>query len=120
MERYSKEKRSSRRKNSGSSIDKMKNKEEILTAIRSKKLYISTAFGVDNIALFGSYSRGEQAISSDADIIISLKEGFKTFDNFMSLKFFLEDLLGLKIDLVIKESIRKEFRNRILNEAEYA
>ena len=37
----------------------------------------------------------------------------------MDLKFFLEDLLGKKVDLVVSDSIKKRAKPTILKEAEY-
>ncbi len=49
---------------------------------------------------------------------MELRKEFKTFDNFMDLKFYLEGLLeNRKVDLVTKESIREEFRPGIFEEA---
>lgn len=98
----------------------MKQKEEILDIIKLKKAEFSAKFGVQDIALFGSYVTERENPDSDIDIMISLKEGFTTFDNFMGVKISLEEVLKRKVDLVIKNSIRKEFRKRIFDEAIYA
>lgn len=44
----------------------------------------------------------------------------KTFDNYMDLKFFLEDLFGRKADLVIKDTIKHRIRHAFLHETIYA
>ncbi|MBO1222809.1 MAG: nucleotidyltransferase domain-containing protein [Candidatus Scalindua sediminis] len=72
-----------------------------------------------SIAVFGSYAKNKQKKRSDIDIFVELKEKYKTFDNFMELKFFLEKIVGRKIDLLIKESIREELKSRIFKEAVY-
>lgn len=54
-------------------------------------------YGVRRIGLFGSYCRGEQTETSDVDILVEFEDDEKTFDNYMDLKFFLEDLFGLKV-----------------------
>ena len=59
------------------------------------------------MGLFGSFSRGEQKKDSDLDFLVEFEN--TTFDNYMDLKFFLENLFGKKIDLVIQRSLRKEF-----------
>jgi len=93
---------------------------EILSVLRSHKNALSTKFGVLELAVFGSYASNEQSRESDVDLLVNLKPEYKTFDNYMELKFFLEELLHKKIDLALKDSIRKELRAAILNEAVYA
>lgn len=97
----------------------MKTSVEILEILRTHKNELFERFGVLDIAVFGSYSKNEQNNKSDIDVFVTLKDGFVTFDNFIELKFFIEDLTFKKIDLVIKDSIRKEFKESILKEAMY-
>ncbi len=77
-------------------------------------------FGVKKIGLFGSYVRGEQQKRSDIDILVEFEKGKKTFDNYMDLKFFLEDLFDCKVDLVIKEAIKPRLKPYILESVQYA
>jgi predicted nucleotidyltransferase len=92
--------------------------KDILTSLSNRKVLLFDKFGVTDLAVFGSYARSQQTDASDVDIYVELKKEFKTFDNFMDLKFFLEDLLeSRKVDLVTKESIREEFRPKIFEEA---
>jgi predicted nucleotidyltransferase len=91
---------------------------EVLKILSSKKKFLSKAFGVTDLAVFGSYAKNEQNDNSDIDIYVGMKNDFKTFDNFMDLKFFLEEILiNKKVDLVTKESIREEFKTKVLMEA---
>lgn len=76
-------------------------------------------YGVKNIGLFGSYAKNKNDENSDIDILVEFKEGNKTFDNYMDLKFYLEDTFNKKIDLVIDENIKKELRDDILGSARY-
>jgi uncharacterized protein len=92
---------------------------EIIRLLRSNKALLSKQYGVKDIAVFGSYTSGNQRIDSDLDIMVDILKEYKTFDNFMDLKFFLEELAKTKVDLVMKDSIRIEFRDRILNSAVY-
>lgn len=52
-------------------------------------------YGVKTIGLFGSYSTNKANDKSDIDILVGFDKGQKTFDNYMDLKFFLEDLFHL-------------------------
>ncbi len=77
-------------------------------------------YGVKRIGLFGSYAMGSQKVKSDIDILVEFEKGKKTFDNYMELKFFLENLLNSKVDLVTSESIKPELKPYILNSVIYA
>jgi len=56
------------------------------------------AFGVHRIGVFGSHARGEEYETSDVDVLVEFDE--PTFDNFMDLIFYLEDLFARDVDLV--------------------
>jgi predicted nucleotidyltransferase len=73
-------------------------------------------FGVRSLALFGSVVRDESRPGSDVDILVEF-EGKATFDRYMSLKFFLEDLLGTHVDLVTRKALRPAMRPAIEEEA---
>jgi len=49
------------------------NKQTIISSIKAEMPYLEKHFGVEEIALFGSYSRGEQTENSDIDIFVSIK-----------------------------------------------
>lgn len=76
-------------------------------------------FGVKRCGLFGSHMRGEQRKNSDIDILVEFEPHQKTFDNFMRLAFFLEELFGQKVDLVTVESLSPYIGPHILAEVEY-
>ncbi len=92
---------------------------DIQTILQERKNYLAEKFGVIEIAIFGSYARGEQRKDSDVDLIVSFKEGWKTFDNYMNLKFYLEELFGKKVDLLIKSAINPRIKPFIIEEAIY-
>lgn len=77
-------------------------------------------FGVKRCGLFGSFVRDQGAEDSDIDLLVEFEPSKKTFDNFMGLVFYLEDLLGRKIDLVTTESLSPYIGPHILREVEYA
>lgn len=80
---------------------------------------IKDRFKVREIGIFGSYIKGKAGARSDIDILVEFEEGGETFDNYMDLKFFLEDIFGIKVDLVIKDTLREEIKEDILIEVEY-
>lgn len=71
------------------------------------------------MGIFGSYVRGEQSEESDVDILVEFEEGYKNFDNYMELKFYLEELLKIKIDLIIESALKPKLRFHILQEVIY-
>lgn len=93
--------------------------DEIIAVLRDNRKDIDK-YGVDSIGLFGSFGRSEQTANSDVDILVKFNKERKTFDNYMDLKFYLEDLLGKKVDLIIAENIKMELRNEILGSVKYA
>ncbi|MCM8784838.1 MAG: nucleotidyltransferase family protein [Candidatus Omnitrophica bacterium] len=97
----------------------MKDFTEIKRIISSHLNEIKERFGIKEFGIFGSYVRGEESQASDLDILVEFEEGKKTFDNYMELKFYLEDLLNLKVDLVIKSAIKPRLRPYILEEVVY-
>jgi predicted nucleotidyltransferase len=78
------------------------------------------AYGVKRCGLFGSFARGDPTIQSDVDILVEFEPGKKTFRNFISLAFFLEELFGREVDLVTVESLSPHIGPHILQKVEYA
>lgn len=77
------------------------------------------AFGVNRLGLFGSFVRGQQNTESDIDLLVEFQPDKKTFDAFIHLAFFLEELLERRVELVTPESLSPYIGPRILNEVEY-
>ncbi len=98
-------------------MKKVKSKDELLTVLKACRKGVSDRFGVLDLAVFGSYAKGEQTRHSDIDILVELDKPHKTFDNYMELKFFLTRVIGGKVDLVLKDSLREELKTRVFNEA---
>jgi predicted nucleotidyltransferase len=76
-------------------------------------------FGVVRYGPFGSFARESPARDSDVDLLVEFAPGKKTFDNFIQLAFFLEDLLGRPVDLVTPESLSPHVGPHILREVQY-
>jgi len=91
-----------------------------LSLIRLHEQEIRERFGVERIGVFGSFVRGEEKAESDVDVLVEFREGQKTFDHYIDLKFYLEDLFGRKVDLVMKGAIKRRLREPILSEVVYA
>ncbi|ATU08085.1 nucleotidyltransferase family protein [Methanohalophilus portucalensis] len=72
-------------------------------------------YNVKYIGLFGSYVRGEQTAESDLDILVEFSKT-PTLFQFINLENYLSDTLGIKVDLVMKDSLKPNIGKHILNE----
>ncbi|ABN57093.1 MULTISPECIES: nucleotidyltransferase family protein [Methanoculleus] len=77
------------------------------------------SLGVRQIGVFGSFARDEGHEESDIDILIEFEEGGRSFDTYMDLKFFLEDLFGRRVDLVDRDAIKPALAPHILRSVRY-
>ena len=71
-------------------------------------------YGVRRIGIFGSHARGDPDEGSDVDILVEFEKA--TFDNFMDLAFFLEDLFGREVDIVTVDSLSPYIAPRVNSE----
>lgn len=94
------------------------NKDDVVNVLEQHAQAIH-AFGVRQFGLFGSFARNQQRHDSDIDILVEFIPEKKTFDNFMNLTFFLEEILERKVDVITKESLSPYIGPRILQEVEY-
>jgi predicted nucleotidyltransferase len=94
-------------------------KEEVFTLLRRNGAQLRR-YGVERISVFGSFARGKPSDVSDVDLLVEFEPGRKSFDNFLGLAEFLEELFGRKVDLVTPESLNPRFGHHILSEAEHA
>ncbi|MBM4038121.1 MAG: nucleotidyltransferase family protein [Planctomycetes bacterium] len=93
-------------------------KERFAELVQRERDTLRERFGVQRIGLFGSAARGEENPDSDVDILVEFDE--MTFERYMDLKFFFEDTLGRRVDLVPADSIKPRLREPILREVQYA
>jgi uncharacterized protein len=94
-------------------------KQDVLHVLNKSQPYLR-ALGVKQIGVFGSFVRGEQRADSDIDLLVEFEPMRKTFDAFMELSFFLEEVLEHEIDLVTMESLSPYIGPYILREVDYA
>jgi predicted nucleotidyltransferase len=93
-------------------------KEFVLMLIRQHESDIKT-FGVRRMGLFGSFVRDQQGKDSDIDILVEFEPGLKTFDNFIHLAFFLEDILKRRVEIVTPDALSPYIGPHIMKEVEY-
>ena len=95
-------------------------KMKAVVTLRENEETMKERYGVKRIGIFGSFARGEETQGSGIDILVDFDEGKKTFDNYMELKYFLEDLFGRKIDLVTIQALKPQLKEDILQGVIYA
>ena len=94
----------------------MKEIEEIKEIIAAHMDVLTEKYFVKTMGIFGSYIRGEQGKNSDIDMLVEFTRPVGLF-TFVELEYYLSDLLGLKVDLVLKEGIKPALKDYILREA---
>ena len=90
-------------------------KQVVLTRLKGCIEEIKQRFSVKSLAIFGSIARGEAAEKSDVDMLVIFEQK-ASFDLFMDLKFYLEELLGTQVDLVTDKALRQQIRQTIKQE----
>jgi predicted nucleotidyltransferase len=90
-------------------------RKTVLSKLKRNIRVVRRRFAVKGLAVFGSVARNEAKRKSDVDVLVEFK-GKATFDLFMDLKFYLEDILGTSVDLVTDKAIRPEIRKAIERE----
>ncbi len=97
----------------------MKKLQKLKLTVAQHKEELKTKYKVNEIGFFlGSYARDEQTKKSDVDILVTFYETIDLF-TFVELENYLSDILGVKVDLVMKEGIKPRLKQKILNEAVY-
>ena len=89
---------------------------QVLQQLAASKAELATRFGVTGLALFGSVVRDAARADSDVDVLVSF-DGPATSARYFGVQFFLEDLLGLPVDLVTNKALRPELRLYVEREA---
>jgi predicted nucleotidyltransferase len=89
----------------------MNNLENIKNKFKKHKESLMAKYPIKEIAIFGSYARDEQGNSSDLDVMVEF-DG-KIGIQFIDLADELEQLIGLKVDLVFKKGIKPDYFNCI-------
>lgn len=97
---------------------KVENLENIQQLISENATQVSE-LGVQRIGIFGSYAKGQSTEKSDIDFIVEFQPGKKTYDNFIQLAYYLEELLGRKVELLTPDSLTSSMQNLIEPEIQY-
>ena len=98
----------------------MKSIQEIKEILEKHKEELEGKYKVKEIGIFGSYVRGEQKGKSDLDILVEFEEDAKlSLLDVVGLEIELSNLLGIKVDLVEKKSLKPYIGQYILREVIY-
>jgi uncharacterized protein len=92
--------------------------EEIRELIDQHRPELKRQFHVDKIGVFGSFARGTQKKRSDIDFLVTFNKPISYFD-LAGLKIYIEEITGLKSDVVPFHNLRPEFRENVYKEVIY-
>jgi uncharacterized protein len=95
----------------------MISKDNILERLNELKPFLQKEYSVKSIGLFGSFSDNSFSAESDIDILVELEKpiGWR----FFTLEIFLEKTFGRKIDLVTKNALKEQIKDKILKQVNY-
>ncbi len=89
---------------------------DLLAANRESIIRLANLHGARNVRVFGSVARGDATEASDVDLLVEMEEG-KSLLDLVGLWQDLQDLLGLKVDVISDGGISPHLRAKILAEA---
>lgn len=92
--------------------DDMKHRLAALKPVLAEKYHIN------RVGIFGSYVRGEQQTASDLDVLIDYDDA-PSLLTLIELEDYLSDMMGIRVDLVTMNGIKRQLKDQILNEVEY-
>jgi len=92
--------------------------DKIIKILKEHERELKEKYGVKSIGVFGSYVRGEQKQTSDLDILVEFEKPIDFFE-FLELEEYLESLLGIKVDLVLKKTLKPGIAKAVLKEVVY-
>jgi len=90
--------------------------DHIRVVLQSHKDELNERFHVESLSIFGSVSRNTARPDSDIDILVRYSNTPGIFD-FLRLKQYLEAIVGRPVDLVTEGALKKQLKNRIMQEA---
>jgi hypothetical protein len=90
--------------------------ETILKARRDQILNLCAKYGASNVRVFGSVARGEANESSDIDLIVDFDPERSLLDH-AALWLELQELVGVRVDVVSSRGLKPRIRERVLQEA---
>ncbi len=95
----------------------MQSLTEIQSTLSSRKNDLFKRFQIKNLAVFGSFARGEQKSDSDLDLLVEFDQPVGI--EFIDLANYLEDLLKIRVDLVSRKGIKAKYFKQIEDDLKY-
>ena len=94
----------------------MKTLDDVIAQLRRMEPDLRRRYPIRELGICGSYAHGRQTKDSDLDVVVDLADGIGLLD-LAGLQHELSDALGLKVDLVMKDALKRGIAQRILSEA---
>jgi len=91
-------------------------RDDVLSKLLTHYQDLAGQYGIDSLYLFGSVARDEAREDSDVDLLVEFKYPIGLFE-FIELQQRLETLLGCKVDLGTKRSLKIHLIDQVLQEA---
>ncbi len=92
-----------------------KSLSDIKLDLKRVKPQLEKHYGVKSLGVFGSYVRHEENRQSDLDLLIEFNVA-PSLIKFVGLENYLSDILGVKVDLVMKSGLKPNIGENILHE----
>lgn len=92
-------------------------KNKVKQLLKKEIPNLEKKYNVNYLKLFGSYVRNEQTEKSDVDILVDFNKSINII-KYIQLENHLSDLLDIKVDLVMENTLKKRIKHLIINEAE--
>lgn len=93
----------------------MRTLDDIISQLRRMQPELRRHYPIREMGVFGSYARGDQTERSDIDVLVAVDDAMGLFA-LAGLQQELSDALGLKVDLVMKDALRRRIGRRVLSE----
>ena len=96
----------------------MKTKNEILRVLKEELPQLRNKYGIKTIGLFGSYSREEQSVGSDVDILVQFERPVGFF-KFIALEEYLKERIGENVEIVTEDALKPYIKPRVMKDVVY-
>lgn len=93
-------------------------KEYLLKILKELSQEVKEKYRAKIKGIFGSYAKGEERENSDLDVLVEFAPDADLI-HFVSLSLFLEEKLGIKVDVVPYDTVREEIKERVFGEVIY-
>ena len=90
-------------------------RDQVLQRLAGARAELAS-LGVRSLDLFGSVARGESGPDSDVDLLVEFDKPIGLF-HFFRVQRRIEEILGSKVDLVMRDAVKRQLRERIFAEA---